>query len=62
MFEKTNIDALFADLDTAWQGKPEFEQLSRDAHLGIALSDADRPLDNIDSRIVSLIEQHKPTG
>ena len=62
MFEKANIDALFTDLDTAWLGKPEFEQLSRDAHLGIALSDADRPLDNIDSRIVSLIEQHKPTG
>jgi hypothetical protein len=53
---------LFADLDNEWRGKAEFDQLSRDAHLGIALFDAGRPLNNIDPRAVSLIERHKPKG
>jgi hypothetical protein len=60
MFEKAHIDAFFADLDGQWRGKPEFEHLSRQAHLGIALYDAGRTLDNIDSRVVALIEKHKP--
>jgi hypothetical protein len=40
MFQKANIDALFDELDTEWRGKPEFDKLSREAHLGIALFDA----------------------
>jgi hypothetical protein len=61
MFEKTQLDALFADLERQWRGTPEFEQLSRDAHLGIALCDAGRPFgDKIDQRVVALIEKHKP--
>jgi hypothetical protein len=61
MFEKTHIDALFGELEQVWQGKPEFDKLSREAHLGIALWDAGRPLDRIDARIVTLIETHKPS-
>lgn len=61
MFKKAEIDALFDELEREWRGKPEFEQLSRQAHLGIALSDANRPLqDKIDQRVVALIEKHKP--
>jgi hypothetical protein len=60
MFEKTQIDAFFAELDSNWRGKPEFEALSRQAHLGIALCDAGRPLDKIDSRVVAMIDKHKP--
>jgi hypothetical protein len=60
MFEKTHIEALFGELEQKWRNTPEFEQLSRDAHLGIALWDASRPLDRIDSRVVALIEKHKP--
>jgi len=60
MFEKTQIEALFGELDREWRGKPDFEKLSRDAHLGIALCDAGRPLEKIDSRVVALIDKHKP--
>ena len=56
MFEKAQIDALFGELDREWRGKPEFEKISREAHLGIALWDAGRPLEKIDSRAVALIE------
>jgi hypothetical protein len=60
MFEKAQIDALFEELDREWRGKPDFEQISRAAHLGVAYWDAGRPLDKIDSRAVALIEKHKP--
>lgn len=60
MFQKANIEALFGELEGAWRGKDEFEALSRQAHLGIAYSDAGRSLEKIDSRVVALIEKHKP--
>jgi len=60
MFEKVQIDALFGELEREWRGKPDFEKLSRDAHLGVAYWDAGRPLTKIDSRVVTLIEKHKP--
>jgi hypothetical protein len=60
MFEKTHLEALFAELERQWRNSPEFDRLSRDAHLGIALWDAGRPLDRIDPRIVTLSEKHKP--
>lgn len=60
MFEKVHIDALFGELEQEWQGSPEFDILTREAHLGIALWDTSRPLDCLDTRIVALIEKHKP--
>ncbi len=61
MFEKDHLDALFAELDSEWRGSVDFDQLTRDAHLGIALSDAGRPLeDRVDPRVIALIDKHKP--
>jgi hypothetical protein len=60
MFEKNHLEALFDELERQWRSSPEFDRLSRDAHLGIALWDAGRPLDRIDPRVVTLIEKHKP--
>lgn len=60
MFQKTQIESLFEELEKQWRGHLEFDHLSRQAHLGIALTDAGRPLDRIDGRVVTLIEKHKP--
>ena len=61
MFDKIRLEALFAELDEEWRGSADFDRLTRDAHLGIALSDAGRPLeDRIDPRVVALIDKHKP--
>ena len=61
MFKKPQLDALFDELRREWKGKPEFEKLIRDAHLAIALFDTGRPMaDEIDPRVVALIEKHKP--
>ena len=63
MFEKAQIDALFGELERQWRASPEFDRLSRDAHLGIALCDAGRPWeDRIDPKIVALIEKHRPNA
>ena len=60
MFKKPNIDALLDQLKSDWGDKPEYEDLLRDAHLGIAYSDAGRPVGDIDARVVALIEKHRP--
>ena len=59
MFRKQHLDALYEELNKQWKWKPEYEQLLRDTHLGIAYSDAGRPLDDIDPRVIALIEKHK---
>ena len=59
MIEKDALDALFKELDDSYAGTDEYDQLLRDAHLGIALSDAGRGLaGQVDGRIAALIEKH----
>ena len=61
MFQLEDLDLLFDDLNRAWKGKPQYEDLLRDTHLAVGLSDAERPLPSDLSPIVlALIEKHKP--
>lgn len=62
MFEMEQINALFAELKSEWQGKRDFEKIHRDVDLGIAYYDAGKSLDGagLDQRAVALIEKHKP--
>ena len=61
MFREQHVDSLFDELNREWKGKPEYEDLVKDAHLGIALFDAGRPLvDELSPVVVALIEKHKP--
>lgn len=62
MFRKENLDAFYEELNQAHEGQPGYDQIIRDAHLGIALSDAGRPLDNIGTEVAALIEKHKPSA
>ena len=59
-FQKAQLEKLFEELRTEWQGVAEYERLVRDAHLAIALSDAGRPLDDIDARVSALVEKLRP--
>ena len=58
MFDKAALDALFAELKSKYGNEADWEQLLRDAHLGIARSDAGVDLGNIDSRAADLIKTH----
>ena len=60
MFQKDTLDALFAELETSYRQTLEYDQLLRETHLGIALSDADRDFDGqVDQRVSSLIKKHR---
>ncbi|MYA58928.1 MAG: hypothetical protein F4X40_00005 [Chloroflexi bacterium] len=60
MFQKPALDALFDELDNRYAGTPDYDQLLRDAHLGIALSDAGREYESqVDDRVATLIATHK---
>jgi len=58
-FDRESLEALFDELQREWQGKHQLDRLIRDAHLAIALHDADRPLgQDIDPWVVELIHRH----
>ena len=60
MFYKDALDALFKELDDGYVHTPEYDLLLRDAHLGIALSDAGREFKGqVDQRVAALIEKHR---
>lgn len=62
MFHRKDLDALFDELRERWSESRDFDRLTRDAHLAIALFDAGRPLgDDVDPKVVALIERHRPT-
>ena len=63
IFQKDTLDALFAELETRYGRATEYNQLLRDAHLGIALSDADREFERqVDQRVATLINKHRDGG
>ena len=61
MFQKEQLDALFAELKRDYDDKAESEQLHRDTHLALAYHDAGRPIpDTIDPIVTALIDKYKP--
>ena len=60
MFQKDTLEALFAELETSYGQTTEYDQMLRDAHLAIALSDSGRDFEaQVDQRISSLIKKHR---
>lgn len=60
MFDKQSLDTLLEELRDEYELEPDWEDLQRDAHLGVARSDGGVPLGKIDSRVIRLIEKHNP--
>lgn len=61
MFEKSDLDALFGDLEESHGTSADYDRLLKQTHLAVALSDAQRPLDDqFDSVVIALVEKHKP--
>jgi hypothetical protein len=59
MFDKEMLDKLWADLRSKYGNEPDWEQILRDTHLGVARSDAGVDLGDIDKRVVEAIGMHK---
>ena len=60
MFDKKSLDNLFDELRDQYELEPEWEDIQRAAHLGVARSDAGISLGDIDSRVITVIEKHRP--
>ena len=60
MFDRESLEALLEELRDEYELEPEWEDIQRSAHLGVARADAGVDLGDIDSRVVALIEKHNP--
>ena len=55
MFDKQSLDAMFSELRDAYELEPEWEEIQRDAHLGVARADGGVDLGNIDPRVAEVL-------
>ena len=58
MFNKQSLDNMFDELRDEYELEPDWEDIQRAAHLGVARSDAGVALGDLDSRVIPYIEQH----
>jgi hypothetical protein len=59
MFGKEEVESILKQLKQEWGSDPDWEQLLRDVYVGIARADGGVALGGLDSRVISLIEQHQ---
>ena len=60
MFDKQSLDLLFDELRDQYELEPDWEDLQRATHLGVARSGAGLPLGDVDGRVIPFIEKHRP--
>jgi len=59
MFSNAEVEAIVSQLRQEWGSDPNWEQLLRDAYLGMARADSGAALGNLDARVISIIQQHQ---
>jgi hypothetical protein len=59
MFSKEDVDSILKQLQKEWGSDPQWEQLLRQAYLGMARADAGIALGPLDPRVIAIIEQHQ---
>lgn len=60
MFDKDSLDSLFDELRDQYELEPDWEEIQRDAHLGVARLDGGVEIGNIDARVAELVLRHNP--
>ena len=63
MFDRDSLEALFEELRDEYELEPDWEEIQRDAHLGVALADSgmlEERRGSLDERILSYIDRHNP--
>lgn len=61
MFDKKSLDAMFAELRDSYELEPDWEEIQRDAHLGIARADGGVDLGGLDNRVLEALNKHNPS-
>ncbi len=59
MFNKQSLDTMFEELSDEYELEPDWEDIQRAAHLGVARSDAGVSLGDLDARVIPYIEKHQ---
>jgi hypothetical protein len=59
MLSKEDVDSILKQLQKEWGSDPQWEQLLRQAYLGMARADAGIALGPLDPRVIAIIEQHQ---
>jgi hypothetical protein len=59
MFSKEDVDSILKQLQKEWGSDPQWEQLLRQAYLGMARADAGIALGPLDPRVIAIVEQHQ---
>ncbi len=60
MFDKDSLDTLFDELRDQYELEPDWEEIQRDAHLGVARLDGGVEIGSIDPRVAELVTRHNP--
>ncbi len=61
MFDKKSLDAMFTELRDNYELEADWEEIQREAHLGIARVDGGVELGNLDSRVLEVLNKHNPS-
>ena len=59
MFDEKMLDKLWSDLKNRYGGEKDWDRILKDAHLGVARSDAGVGFGDIDPRVIHIIEEHR---
>lgn len=60
MFDKQSLDTLFDELRDLYELEPDWEEIQRDAHLGVARLDGGVEIGSIDPRVAELVSRYNP--
>jgi hypothetical protein len=60
MFDKDSLDSLFSELRDNYELEPDWEDIQRAAHLGVARLDAGVEIGELDPRVVEIVVKHNP--
>ena len=59
MFSRREIQSLFSDLREQWYKHPDWEELNRQAYLGIAKLESGKSIDLLDQRVRDVIGKYQ---
>ncbi|MDA0734355.1 MAG: hypothetical protein O2909_12805 [Chloroflexi bacterium] len=64
MFDRNSLDTMFVELRDEYELEPDWEDIQRDAHLGVAYADSgmlDDRRGDLDKRVLTFIDKHNPS-
>ena len=61
MFDKKSLDAMFTELRDNYELEPDWEDIQREAHLGVARADGGVDLGSLDSRVLEALNKYNPS-